>query len=279
MFARPPRDPRLRGIVETLWIGAEGKPSAEPRFERILPTGAVHLVVRFGDPLRIDGNVLDGGIVGGSRSEAYVREVSAGRCSVGAQLVPGAASCLLGVPAVELAERHTPLSDLWGREASEWRERLAELPCPEKRLDRFEGLLASRVSAGPHRVAGWALDAIARGMSVGEIAHASGFSHRHFLSIFRREVGLAPKRWARVARFQRAIAALSRPSAPSLAEVAHAAGYSDQAHLTREFSAMAGLSPGRYLASPRRHPNHVSWVNSVQDGDRARGQIAGTTRP
>ena len=237
----------------------------------MLPTGAVHLVLRFGGPpLRIDGRSLGHEIVGGSRSEAYDREVPTGGWSVGAQLAPGAVTRLLSVSAADLSDRHTPLADLWGSAASEWRERLAEETSSTLRLDRFERLLASRVSATPERMVGWAIDAFARGTSVKDVVEASGFSHRHFLSIFRREVGLAPKRWDRVARFQRAIAALSGSGGASPAEVAHAVGYADQAHLTREFTAIAGLSPGRYLAAPRRHPNHVAWVNSVQDAKTGR---------
>ncbi|HEY0838777.1 MAG TPA: AraC family transcriptional regulator [Vulgatibacter sp.] len=269
VFARAPRVPRLHGLVTTLWVSSRGAASCGPRLERVLPTGAVHLVLRFGGPpLRVDGHSLGHEIVGGSRTEAYVREVSWSTGSVGAQLAPGAACAVLGLPAVELADRHTALADLWGQEAHEWRERIAAEASPAKRLDRFEQLLASRISTGPERMIGWAVGEIAKGTDIGRIVEASGFSHRHFLSIFRREVGLAPKRFARVVRFQRSIEVLSKAEGgASLAEVAHAAGYADQAHFTREFTAMAGLPPGRYRAAPRRHPNHVAWVNSVQDGE------------
>src|SRR5258708_33665452 len=65
--------------------------------------------------------------------------------SVGAQLRPGAAEVLLGVPASELADRHTPLGELWGRAAHEVHERLLEAGHPERRLDVFESLLAARL--------------------------------------------------------------------------------------------------------------------------------------
>lgn len=53
-------------------------------------------------------------IVGGARLGYYVRDVAEPVWSVGAELLPGAAPLLLGIPADEIAERHTSLEDLWG---------------------------------------------------------------------------------------------------------------------------------------------------------------------
>src|SRR5690606_365377 len=125
--------PALRPFVSLLWAsgneGAEGDervtapPEAHAR-ERVLPTGAMHLVFRVSsDPLRLfddaagaaGGAGYDAGydaghaIVGGARSSSYVRGLSTGSRSVGAMLRPGAALPLFGVSAAELAERHTRL--------------------------------------------------------------------------------------------------------------------------------------------------------------------------
>ncbi|HWV37343.1 MAG TPA: helix-turn-helix domain-containing protein [Vulgatibacter sp.] len=96
--------------------------------------------------------------------------------------------------------------------------------------------------------------------------------HRHFIALFRREVGLAPKLLLRLLRFQRAVAALSSGPLASLAAVTQDAGYADQAHLTREFRALAGITPGRYRSAPALHPNHAPLVNSVQDEARRLGR-------
>jgi AraC-like DNA-binding protein len=88
---------------------------------------------------------------------------------------------------------------------------------------------------------------------VAAAGRASGRSHRSFVELFRRAVGLTPKRYCRVRRFQRALA-LPRGS---LGALALAAGYSDQAHFTREFRALAGLTPGEYRRRAPERAHHV----------------------
>ncbi len=73
-----------------------------------------------------------------------------------------------------------------------------------------------------------------------------GWSARHLTNRFRAEVGLRPKEAARVVRFDRARRQL-RPGR-RMADVAAAAGYYDQAHLAREFQALAGVPASRWLA-------------------------------
>lgn len=252
----------------------------------MLPTGDTHLAFRLsGPPLWLHagdddlvGRAVGTAIVGGARAGSYVRGVAGSVASVGAQLAPGAAIALFGLPADELSDRHTILADLMGPAAASWGEQLAEVSSLEGRIARLEALLASRLREPPAGVAAWAMGLFRRGDSVGEVIDASGYSHRHFLSLYRREVGLAPKLHLRVMRFQRAVTALSdvttlahaagRPT--SLAAIAHAAGYADQAHLTREFRALSEMTPGRYLAASASQPNHVPLVNFVQDPSAAR---------
>lgn len=270
MFARPPRDPRLRGIAKTFWASQGGSGRGAPSYERVLPTGCAHLVFRLEGPaLTTWGPAgperVGHEIVGGPRSEPYVRLLSEGVSTVGVQFEAGAAPCVLGVPADVIAGRHVPLGDLWGREARRWREILSEQPTLDGRLDRFEQLLASRLVAARGRLGAWAIQRMFAGDRIGEVVEASGYSHRHFVKLFRGDVGLAPKAFERVVRFQRVVAALAGERTGSIAEVAQAAGYADQAHLTREFRALAGVPPGRYLRTPGPHPNHVPWVNFLQD--------------
>ncbi|MDJ0347118.1 helix-turn-helix domain-containing protein [Streptomyces sp. H10-C2] len=78
----------------------------------------------------------------------------------------------------------------------------------------------------------------------------SGMSHRHFIARFRDEIGVTPKQMARVLRFEHAMDLLTRTGA-SVTGTALAAGYCDQAHLSRDFRALGGSSPGMLLAAHR----------------------------
>jgi AraC-like DNA-binding protein len=85
---------------------------------------------------------------------------------------------------------------------------------------------------------------------VADLAADVGWSRRHFSERFAREVGLPPKQAARVVRFGRVTAMLraSGPLRPGLGELAHVCDYFDQAHLTNEFNALAGCTPGTWIA-------------------------------
>lgn len=165
---RLPR-PALRPFVETLWVTDETSqlPSVTPRREHVLPTGMMHLVFRLADnPLRLfedtadtAGEFVGDAVVGGARASFYIRDISRPLCSVGAQLRPGAAQALFGVPVDELAGRHTRVEDLWGPSVASMREQPAECP-PAQRLDVFEAMLADRLPAvrGVHPAVARALE-------------------------------------------------------------------------------------------------------------------------
>jgi AraC-like DNA-binding protein len=273
--------PALRPFVSLLWaVDGSDAPRAGGGggLERVLPTGLMHLVVRLSpSPLTLFDDELGNGrrtvghaLVGGARSAFYVRDVSAPSRSVGAQLRPGAAPHLLGVPASALAERHTCLEDLWGAGASRLRDQLDAAPSLEAALGCFEAALVARVRCPPvlHPAVAEALASFEGDPSVtiAEVVERTGTSHRRFIQLFRDAVGLAPKQFGRVARFQRALDTLRRAPEGGLASVALDLGYADQAHLTREFRALGGLSPTawRALGSPS---NHVAIPEAV------RGQI------
>ena len=104
-----------------------------------------------------------------------------------------------------------------------------------------------RPGATPHAALARALDRLGRGGSVADTADEVGWSARRLQQLMTRETGMAPKAYARVARFDRARRSL--PGATSLARLAADLGYADQSHLSREFVAHAGLSPTAWLAA------------------------------
>jgi len=85
-------------------------------------------------------------------------------------------------------------------------------------------------------------------IAIQKLADEVGWSRRHLTERFRAEFGVAPKTAARMLRFDRVRRLLATTSPSSVADAAIAAGYFDQAHLTRDFREFAGCSPGRWLA-------------------------------
>lgn len=262
LYVRSPRHPALDSVVRALWYSE--RPARPGLRERVLPTGTCHLAFWLSpEPLRFYADEADergriGGhaVIGGPRASAYVRDLSQPGASVGVQLVSGAAARLFRVPAWDLADRHVLLADLWGKDASRVREQLAHGADPDAKLDALEALLVERLPDRPlHPVVAHAVRRLDEGADVRTVVDECGYSHRYVTALFHEAVGLRPKSYGRVARFQRALAL--RRATESWAEVAFAAGYSDQAHLSREFRAIAGLTPGQYLVRAPESPNHV----------------------
>jgi AraC-like DNA-binding protein len=264
---RPPR-PALRPFVETVWaLDERDRGTFEAHREHVIPTGGMHVVFRLGDdPLRLfdhesdrTGRLIGTMLIGGARSRFYIREVAGPSISVGAVLKPGAAELLFGVPANELSDAHTALEDVWGQRARAMRDELAELPSPGQRLDAFEQILACRlpIVQGIHPAVASALQQLRAPAAIHEVVRASGYSHRRFIALFTRAVGLTPKTYCRVLRFQRVLRSAASAGSQSLADVAMAAGYSDQSHLNREFREFTGVTPGQYRWASPRAPHHV----------------------
>lgn len=269
LIARKPRA-ALRPFVKTLWVTlpTQAQAAVMRAREHVLPTGDMHLVIRLNDaPLRlfhgaadVVGHCVGNAVVGGARSKFYIRDISTPSMSVGAQLYPGAAQLLFGATADELSERHTSLEDLWGSAAGQIRERLLEAASPERQLTMFEDLLAARLPAvrGLHPAVAHAIEQFAAARDVRAVVKHSGYSHRHFIALFRRDVGLAPKAFCRVLRFQQALRALPAPGVATWADLALDYGYSDHAHFHREFQEFAGMTPETYRKIAPEFAHHVA---------------------
>jgi AraC-like DNA-binding protein len=257
----------LRPFIKQLWTSETTLDTSAVR-EHVLPTGQMHLVFRLAGPaLRIyrDANDLAGTIikepvVGGARNSFYVKEIGAPVLTVGVQLLPGAAQSLFGVSAAELAGRHTPLSELWGGQANSALEQIAEAPGPLQMLMTLESLLAARLPRvhGMHPALAEVLGNFDHVWSVEAMVRSSRYSHRGFIALFKQATGLSPKRYARLMRFQSLLQGLRGSAGASLGELALDAGYSDQAHMNREFREHAGTTPLQYRLLAPAAPNHVS---------------------
>jgi AraC-like DNA-binding protein len=262
--------------VSRVWLADEPAAGrAGSRRQRSVPSGGFHLALRLDDSrIRIfdgledaDGRYFNA-VVGGARSTFHVREAVPGARSLGIQLRLGAAGVVLGIPAGELAERHTALEDLWGRETRDLRERLLQAQPGAQQLALFEQFVAARLEPlfAPHPAVQEALARFggeATGWEVGPVRRHTGLSHRRFVELFRRDVGLGPKQLCRVLRVGRALRLAAGDTSP-WAAVASAAGYSDQSHLVRELRAIAGVCPTEWAALARHHPHHIPVVNFVQ---------------
>jgi AraC-like DNA-binding protein len=269
-----PRAP-LGDCVQHFWVLSDTPNHAR---ERIVPSGTLELVINLhAGEFRVlaagTERRLPGTIVSGCYSRSFEIDTRGHAHVLGVHFKPGGAARLLGVPPGELADAHVGLDDLWGGSANDLRERLCALPTDRLRVGLLEQALMTRLPgdlAWRPAVKAALIQLDQPGIEVGQVARSIGLSHRRFIQIFTEDVGMAPKRYAMVRRFQRALAiALQGPSA-SWARIAVDCGYFDQAHLCRDWQEIAGVSPAALLrlrGIPAKD-NHVAiadeQVKSIQ---------------
>jgi AraC-like DNA-binding protein len=172
-------------------------------------------------------------------------------------LTPLGARRLLGVPAGELASVVVELRELLGPDRDELLDRMAAARTWPARFAVLDEVLLRRAArrqdaarpddvAAPLRYAWEALVDSGGTVRVTDLASRLGYSRRHLTDRFTAEYGLRPKQFARVVRFSRS-KQLLRSGRGTLADVAADCGYYDQAHLAREWVALAGCPPTTWL--------------------------------
>ena len=125
-------------------------------------------------------------------------------------------------------------------------ERLGETSCWQRRFDLLEDFVVRRASHLPSPELAFAYRRLALsggGIRIATLAEEIGWSRKHLVDRFRSEFGLAPKPLARMMRFHRACRLARTGTSPGWAGIAAESGFADQAHLVREFAALAGESP------------------------------------
>lgn len=259
--------PPLSRFVEMFWIH-EG--TATHARERVLPTGTLELVVSLDDDaLRVyagddgKGAAEDAALVCGAHARYFVIDMGVPLRTAGVHFRAGGTLPFFGVPADALSDAHVSLDALWGAGAgAELHERLVAAPDHGARFRLLEQVLLARLrdpAAGHLAVRYGVRELRAPGGpgSIRELTERIGISHRRFVQLFREQVGLTPKLFWRIHRFQEVLRASARADEVDWSEVALRCGFYDQAHFIHDFRDFSGLTPSAYLRLRTEYPNHL----------------------
>jgi AraC-like DNA-binding protein len=223
----------FRALVDVYWINRPGGGAVD-----VLPDGCTDLIFRSGAAggrLFVSALIEKPVPIPGAEFDWFV----------GVRFKPAMARGILDVDPVNLRDLEVPARVIdAGFGALE--ERLLDCTAPDVAFavlkHAADARLAQRENVGaPPRVQE-AVALLARGGEVQAIARATGLSERSLHRELVRWSGLAPKSLARILRMQRCLAALRTGPTP-LALLALRLGYADQAHMTRELKALAGVTP------------------------------------
>jgi len=252
----------LASYVEKLWYcdgyqGVHGK-------QRVLPNGRFQLVFSLAEgPLRAPGSpseewgILAPSLVLGIRTQYSVIHTAVLQSAMGVIFRPGVTRAFFDSPADAFCNDSVPLGLIWGSRAGELRDRLCAARSAVDKFRVLETALLERVNRRfkMHAAVVYAIGEFERAphiLSVHEVAREAGLSRRRFAQLFREQVGLTPKLYCRLHRFQGAVRQIASGASVDWANLALAGGYCDQAHFAKEFREFSGASPGAYAASEKR---------------------------
>jgi len=257
MTSRAP-DPRLARYVTGPYLGWMEQ-TRRPVRRREIASTAIPLILNLGPRYLIRDarapQVLHsrGSFLAGLADGCTFVDSATESCAIQVNFAPLDAYRLFGVPMASLANATVELDDLLGAVAGELIARLHDVSTWDERFDLLDAFLLDRL----RRAAGivpevewmWAQIVQSHGrVAIGSFARATGRSHKHLISRFHEQVGLTPKTVARIVRFERVAERLRSAAGVRWSALALDAGYYDQSHLLRDFSAFAGTTPTTYRA-------------------------------
>lgn len=215
------------------WVDAYWMQPASDVTERVLPDGCADIVFSLDDGTAMMVGTMTRPLVlrGGTPSFFGVR------------FRPGRADAFLRLPLDEITDRTVEFDD------TVLAERVAEARTPAARIEAIDAWLMRHAVEPDPRVDS-AVAMLAAGRSVDDVAHEVNLSRQHLRRRFLRQVGVGPKTFARVMRFQRLVASIRRDANLSWAAAAADSGYFDQSHLIADFRDFAGTTPVPFFLSP-----------------------------
>jgi AraC-like DNA-binding protein len=173
---------------------------------------------------------------------------------------PARAAPFLRVAISELTDRTVPIDDIWGTAGSRLQSEFCELD-EAGRIDRLESVLRMRLARGRQPAAAIDVEGLAASVlrqqgrvTVDMMARAAGVSRQYLTRQFRERIGVGPKLYSRLARFQSGLAYAGCRAKVDWARVAADMGYADQSHMIAEFRKFSGLTPQMLASRGWFHP-------------------------
>ena len=236
----------ISGMIGYRELG--GGPSCQQEMASLV----VPLIISLGTPFRIAlgrdpgaADVQPSFAAGLYAGPVHIRSDGGAEC-VQVDFTPLGAFCMFGGGVADLASRMVDISQVLGSPGQRLREQIGAAESWQRRFDLMEVFVARDAMHRPSPEIVFAyrkLASVSGDARIAALAEEIGWSRKHLVGRFKAEIGLGPKSVARVMRLHRACRLACDGERRGWAGIAAESGYADQAHLTREFVALAGEPP------------------------------------
>ncbi|HKO61771.1 MAG TPA: DUF6597 domain-containing transcriptional factor [Pyrinomonadaceae bacterium] len=258
----------LSQFVENFWL-VEGF-TADYTREKILPDGAIELIIDldtepkhiFDHETSASSRTVKKAWISGERTRYLIIGAHQNQSMVGIRFRPGGAYPFFRFPISELSESVTELDLLWGGLVDEIREQLQSIPSHDEKLATLEAFLLARAhrSLEANRLISFAVNQLQQSpqfLAIRDLAQTIGITQKHLITQFEKVVGLRPKTFARVCKFQKVVNLIETQREIEWSGLAYDCGYYDQAHFIKEFQNFSGLNPTAYVAQRGEFVNFI----------------------
>lgn len=227
--------------------------SEESVSQRTFPIGCMQLIFHKGSPLYVSasGGFQSRATVSGQTDYPSYLESSGNLRMIVTVFEPYAAGLILRLPCELLRNREVAAEELGDRSLNELSRRVLETEDEGDCVALIESWVFGRVHGSPGDLNAGRVRGAVRAMnrdpyvSLPQLAEAANLSRKQFNRVFSDALGMKPKEFYRVVRFQRALKLMqgARETEDRFSDIAYACGFSDQSHMIREFRAFSGLTP------------------------------------
>jgi AraC-like DNA-binding protein len=252
--------PALMPYIDSFWVIEAAARSGDSPRARMPADSRATLLLSFSGESRMTvdrgtmHHVGSGATLLGVHSQSYLLEHEGDTNLIAAQFRPGGLAAFVRCGVGELAAQAVPLDLLWGRPGNDLSERIFELDDTSQKLAVYQDMLLKCFAEVPQQAR--ILNSLnlienAQGNpSVEWLAEQANLSQKQFERQFERVVGMMPKHYMRLARFQKLVRWLRQADRPAnWTAIAARFAYYDHAHLAKDFRAFAGTTPSEFAAT------------------------------
>jgi len=237
--------------------------------EKLLPDGSVDLLIDLTDsPKKLyhdeEGRhftTLKKSWISGMKTDYILIDASVSNM-IGVHFKPGGCYPFVDCQMSELNNFTLQLDELWGRSADLLREAVLEEPRIENRFGILEKYLLEKGKNNleTHPLVEYSVGQLVRSpqmWTIRDLSVKTGVTPKHLITLFRKYVGLTPKMFSRIHKFQMVIQLIGQAQKIDWAALAYECGYFDQAHFIKEFRDFSGLNPVSYLDKRGPYMNYL----------------------
>jgi AraC-like DNA-binding protein len=251
--------PQLAEYIQHFWTIRAPAPGS-PRSARMPADARGTLLLSFAGNTHFvpddspDHSLGIGAGILGPRRWSSVLEHDGETDLIAAQFRPGGMASFFDCSIRELSESTTPLELLWGKRANRLLEQIYDARTPQEKILVYQKVLAARIREWPdrHRIskAFKDMDAANEEVHIAWFAEQVCLSQKHLERLFERRVGITPKLYCRIVRFQKMVSKLERQGKPETwTALAAEFGYYDHSHMLKDFRAFVGATPSEFVAA------------------------------